>query len=78
MTIGEKIRKLNHAQPFEPFVIYTSDGKALRVKHSDYCFVTPRDAVVYVYDVQDQETTVAVRNVTRVERHVSEAAHGEE
>ena len=78
MTVGEEIRELVRAQPFQPFVIFTADGKELPVKHPDYCFITPGDYVVYVFQTESKRDVVAVHNITRIEHKVSEAAHGKE
>src|SRR5438132_7919866 len=77
MTVGEEIRELNHAQPFEPYTIHTTDGKALRVQHPDYCFITPGDFVVYVFQNENTRDVVAVRNIVRIEHKVREATAGD-
>ncbi len=33
LMIADEIRELQHASPFEPYTIHTSDGKALYVHH---------------------------------------------
>lgn len=71
MSIGEDIRKLLRRHPFKPFTIHSTDGKALSVKHPDYCFVAPNNAVVYVYPTEDTREIMPIGSVARVE-HVAE------
>ncbi len=37
----DEIRKLMHAQPFQPFLVRTSDGRELLVKHPDFIAFGP-------------------------------------
>jgi hypothetical protein len=78
MTIGEEIRDLQRADPFEPYIIHTADGKALRVKHPDYLFITPGDHVVYVFLTESTREIVAVPNITRIEHRVAQTSPGAE
>jgi hypothetical protein len=64
--IAEEIRELQRATPFEPYTIYTSDGKALYVKHPDYCLITPGGDTVYVFSDEVKREIVATRNINRV------------
>jgi len=64
--ITEEIRSLQRATPFEPYTVYTSDGKGLYVKHPDYCFITPGLETVFVYSSESEREVVATRNITRV------------
>ena len=64
--IAEEIRELNRAHPFERYTIRMSDGRALYVKHPDYCLITPGNESVYVYSTETKREIVAARNITRV------------
>jgi hypothetical protein len=64
--IAEDIRDLQAATPFEPYTVYTSDGKALYVKHPDYCFITPGNDRAYIFSDEVKREIVATRNITRV------------
>ena len=64
--IADEIRNLQRATPFEPYTIFTSDGKGLYVKHPDYCFMTPGQDTVFVYSTESEREVVAIRYVTRV------------
>lgn len=78
MSIGEEIRTLVHAQPFEPFTIHTTDGKALHVKHPDYCFVFPNNTVAYVFPNDRTRDIVPVRSVARIELSAEKMADSAE
>lgn len=64
--IADEIRDLQRANPWEPYTIHLSDGKALHVKHPDYCFLTPGNETLYVYSTETAREIIATRNVTRV------------
>lgn len=64
--IAEDIRELQRAMPFEPYTIHTSDGKALYVKHPDYCFLSPGNQTLWVFSDEIHREAVATRNITRV------------
>ncbi len=64
--ITEEIRELQKANPFEPYTVHTSDGKALYVKHPDYCFLTPGNDILYVFSDEIKREIIATRNITRV------------
>jgi hypothetical protein len=66
VSIAEEIRTLLQANPFEPYTVHTSDGKALYVKHPDYCFMFPGNDIVYVFSDETKRDIVATRNITRV------------
>ncbi len=46
------IRDRLHAAPFEPFVIYTADGKKYPVEHPDFCAFRGTRVVVFTNDDQ--------------------------
>lgn len=52
--ITDDIRELQNANPFEPYTLHVSDGKALYVKHPDYCFITPDRQSVYIFSTESQ------------------------
>jgi len=64
--IAEEIRELQAATPFEPYTVHTSDGKALYVKHPDYCFITPGNDRIYIFSDEVKREIIATRNITRV------------
>jgi hypothetical protein len=66
IMIAEEIRSLQRATPFEPYTIFTSDGKGVYVKHPDYCLMTPARDTLFVYSTETEREVVAVRNITRV------------
>ena len=64
--IGEDIRELQRAVPFEPYTIVTSDQNELYVKHPDYCLIAPSDQTVWVFSDEVHRQMVATRNITRI------------
>jgi hypothetical protein len=65
-VIAEEIRELQRAHPFEPYTVHTSGGRALYVKHPDYCFIWPGNDILYVFLNETKREIVAIRNITRV------------
>lgn len=44
----ERIRSMLEERPFRPFVIHTSDGKAVTVKSPDFAWIHPAGFTMYV------------------------------
>ncbi|HUS36748.1 MAG TPA: hypothetical protein VM680_15480 [Verrucomicrobiae bacterium] len=42
----EHLRRFVHKQPFEPFIIRLSDGRAMRVRHPEFIATSPSLVVV--------------------------------
>ena len=50
MTI-DRLRKAVRAQPFQPFIIRTADGRGYRVRHPEMMLLSPRaERTFVVYD----------------------------
>ncbi len=64
--IGEDIRELQRAVPFEPYTVYTNDGKGLYVKHPDYLLIAPGNQTLWVFANEKDREMVAVQNITRI------------
>ena len=64
--IAEEIRELQRATPFEPYMVVTSDGKELYVRHPDYLLITPVNGKGYIYSTETERQVVAVPNITRI------------
>jgi hypothetical protein len=62
----EDFRKLLHAHPFKPFVIYCADGGQLRVAHEDFVAVAPTGREVIVYQPDGDYQVVDIMLVTRL------------
>lgn len=68
----EDLRDWLRRQPFEPFVLYLTDGSAYEVHHRDLAFLTRRSITLGVLvdsedNVPDRSTTVSLLHVVRVE-----------
>ena len=48
----KEVRKLLHAEPFRPFLVYVADGGRIPVKHEDFVALAPtgREMIVYQTD----------------------------
>jgi hypothetical protein len=67
MTIAERILELKHSG--QPFVIYLTDGRALRIPGGDYISLNPsgRGSNVTVYGGgQDEEHFIPIFAISRV------------
>ena len=49
MVHHEEIRKVQRAQPFQPFLIQMADGQSFRIDHPELMFVT-RNGRTVVFD----------------------------
>jgi hypothetical protein len=47
MTV-EQLRKAHQAQPFEPFVVRTGDGREFRVSHPEVLAVSPAGRTIVI------------------------------
>jgi hypothetical protein len=65
MTIDE-LKKAKDRRPFEPFVIWTADGRALEVRHPDAIAWGSRRIVSYVSRFDDWQV-IDVALITSIE-----------
>jgi hypothetical protein len=67
----DELRGLIRAQPFVPFRLHLTDGRAFDVRHPDNLLVTARVAVVGVYNGEsafpDRSETIALIHVVSAE-----------
>jgi hypothetical protein len=65
----EDVKRMLHARPFQPFLIYLVEGGRLLVKHEDYVAVAPsgRTMIVYSHDRADDYEVLELMMVTRLE-----------
>jgi hypothetical protein len=54
-------------QPFQPFLVKTTDGDTFRVEHPDYALVTPRERDVVIFDKDDHFRFVAMDHIVSLE-----------
>ena len=62
MTIDD-VRRMTRRQPFEPFTIHLTDGRALEVKNRDFVFLPERGGTFFVIGT-DAFDFIYVRNIT--------------
>lgn len=70
----DELRKLLHAQPFKPFVIYFADGGRIRVAHEDFVAISPTGREMHVYLPDGDYQVVDVMLVTRLQVKARNAA----
>ena len=63
----DEVRKLMHAEPFQPFLVKTSGGKQYRVKHPDCVAISPKGGRITVYVDEETSSTVSVLHIVAVE-----------
>ena len=63
----DEIRKLLHANPFQPFTIHVADGDRIPVKHEDFVALAPTGRQMIVYLSNGDYQVVDVPLVTRLE-----------
>ena len=66
MTIG-KLREVLHAEPFQPFVIRTADGRSVAVPHPDFISVSPPGRMVHVFRKDGRSEFIDLPLVTSIE-----------
>jgi hypothetical protein len=49
---SEDIRKIQHAQPFQPFVVHVADGRQFLIDHPEFILVSKSERTVVIDDVQ--------------------------
>ena len=73
MTI-EKVRELQHANPFVPFSVRLADGRLIPVQHPDFGSSSQTGRVLHVFHgPQDASTFVDVVLVTALEMNSGSA-----
>jgi hypothetical protein len=66
MTI-DRVKELYDAQPFHPFVIHLSDGRAIPVRHRDFIMAVPSGRTIVVAQPNDSLNIIDLLLVTDVE-----------
>jgi hypothetical protein len=46
---AEAIRKLHHAEPFQPFSLVLADGRSFHVPHPDFISVSPKGTALSLW-----------------------------
>jgi hypothetical protein len=63
---SERIRELYDAQPFQPFVIHTADGRKLMVQHKEFVAFAPSGRTVVVHTPEDRMHIIDLHLITAV------------
>lgn len=63
MTI-EQLRRVVHAEPFEPFAVYWADGRELRVRHPDFIALSPAGRTCTLYHDDDAAEFIDILRIT--------------
>jgi len=66
MKINE-VRKLLHAEPFRPFLVYVAGGGRIPVKHEDFVALAPTGREMIVYQTDGNYQVVDLLLVTRLQ-----------
>ena len=61
------LRSILNAQPFQPFVVKTTDGDTFRVSHPDFTMISPVDTEVIFYDKDGHFHIVAMNHIVSLE-----------
>ncbi|MDD5350911.1 MAG: hypothetical protein PHQ12_11935 [Chthoniobacteraceae bacterium] len=73
----EEIEKMLEANPFEPFVIYTSGGNAYFVASRDHAHITPRRSRVVIFFDDESSVTVPGLHIASVSKTTAEKLSAE-
>ena len=61
------LRNIIKAQPFQPFLVKTTDGDTFRVQHPDFAMISPVETEVIFYDKDGHFHIVAINHIASVE-----------
>ena len=64
--ITDEIKSLLRTAKFQQFTIHLTDGSLHRVPHPDYAWLTPNNAVLYVFE-RNAGQRINVAEITRIE-----------
>ncbi len=66
MTL-EELRRVSNAQPFCPFVLHLTDGRAVPVLHPEIVVAVPSGQTILVHQADDTIDIIDLPQVTRLE-----------
>lgn len=64
--ITDEIKALLRSPQFQQFSVCLTDGSKHRVPHSDYAWLTPNNAVLYVFE-SNAGQRISVAEIARIE-----------
>jgi len=62
----EEIRKVQHAQPFRPFVLHLADGRTFEINHPEFLFLGHSERTAIIDDVDGSFEVIDPMLVTSV------------
>jgi hypothetical protein len=68
MIQSQNIRDYQFAQPFDPYEIRMSDGRVYAVDHPEFLHISRAGNVVYYSTEDDRLITLAVGQITSLEK----------
>jgi hypothetical protein len=63
----KRIKEFYNAQPFQPFVIHLSDGRAIPVHHREFMMAIPSGRTIVVTQPDDSQNVIDLLLVTDLE-----------
>lgn len=69
----QQLREMLQAQPFQPFDIYTADGRSFSVRHPELVFITPGGRTIGVAVDDDAIAIIDLLLVTSLQPHTNGA-----
>jgi hypothetical protein len=66
-TTVERLREVNEALPFQPFVIHLADGKEIPVHHREFMMTVPRGRTVVVCQPDGRLKFLDILMITNLE-----------
>ena len=62
----DEIRSLLRTNEFVPFTVHVTDGSMHHINHPDYAWLTPNNAVLYVFE-NNAGQRISVAKISRLE-----------
>ena len=64
--ILDELRTLLRTMPFQPFSIFTGDGREVHVHHHDFAWVLPSGGQAFVEDTAGRVHIINISQITRL------------
>ena len=62
-----RFREFLNKQPFQQFLVKTTDGDTFRVHHADYAMISPSKTEVAIFDADDHFRLLAMKHIVSLE-----------
>lgn len=63
----DALKKIYHAEPFQPFAFRMNDGRRVEVPHPEHMWIPPAGRMIYVYEGPDIITWIDLPLVESIE-----------